>query len=84
MPYRLIPQLKLCTTSKVSLEIKSFFLILEMLRIGRRLTDRSIRRATGPTALAGFRDVNEFTVNDLKLNVREMEHENTKGKVCDF
>lgn len=52
-----------------------------MLRIGRRLTDRCIRHATGPVSLSGFRDVNKFTVHDLKLEVREMEHEKTKGKL---
>ena len=55
-----------------------------MLRIGRRLTDRCIRHATGPVSLSGFRDVNQFTVQDLKLEVREMEHEKTKGKLKYF
>lgn len=55
-----------------------------MLRIGRRLADRCIRHATGRVSHSGFRDVNQFSVHDLKLEIREMEHEKTKGKLKKF
>lgn len=51
-----------------------------MLRVGSALPRRVIRAAGSNVPLAGFTTISTSTVEDLKLNIREMVHDSSTAK----